>query len=49
MEQNLKYSELGNKIFQGLKIALLKLQEEKKRNRKTLVISENGKIVLLKP
>ncbi|MBK6861873.1 MAG: hypothetical protein IPK91_14450 [Saprospiraceae bacterium] len=49
MEQKLKYSELGNKIYEGLKIALLKLKEDKKRNHGILVVSENGKIVLLKP
>jgi len=48
MEKTQKYSELGNKIFEGLKLALLKLAEDKKRNHKTLVISENGKIILLK-
>ncbi|MEO6131860.1 MAG: hypothetical protein ABIQ02_08420 [Saprospiraceae bacterium] len=41
--------ELGAIIFEGLKKAFQKLVEEKRKNKGTLVFSENGKIVRYTP
>jgi hypothetical protein len=49
MKNNTPYSDLGAKIFEALKIAFQKLLEEKRKQKGTLVFSENGKIVKYSP
>lgn len=49
MKNNTQYSDLGAKIYEALQEAFQKLLEEKRKQKGTLVFSENGKIVRYSP
>ena len=49
MENNEQINERRTKILNGLVVAHKKLIEMKRKNGSALVISENGRIVKIKP
>lgn len=49
METNEQIKNIRDKILKGLTKSYKKLLEVKRKNNSVLVISENGKIIIVKP
>ncbi len=48
MKAQNSHTDLATKIYEGLKLSFKKLLAQKKRDKGTLVFSENGKITKVK-